>query len=326
MYELSVAHWRSCSIYVAAKLGIADILDKHGPLSAAAIADITHCHADALHRLMRALASIEVFRENEDQLFELTALGNTLTSNAPNSMLWWVLTMLGERLLPWNQLIYSIQTGKTSFEHVYQMPVWQYYATHAEQRRNYIRAMENNTRLFIPHIHAAYDFSQFKLLADIGGGNGSLLLSILDNNPHCNGILFDLLAVITAARNSLVPNTRCSLAAGDFFQSVPADADGYILKNIIHDWHDDASVLILKTCMQAMHHNSRLLLIEAVLPPGNEKHPGKFMDINMLAMQGGRERTAVEYKELLAKAGLQIIQIISTNKPDCSIIECIKQA
>jgi hypothetical protein len=326
MFDLSTAHWQSCCIYVAARLGIADILAK-GPRSATFIAKATGSNESAIFRLLRALASIQIFRENEAHEFEMTELGSTLTSEEDGSMLAWVLTMLGERFIPWGQLEYSIQTGEPSFKHIYGIPVWEYYNTYPDKGTNYIRAIEQHTRPVIRNTLAAYDFSQFPVIADIGGGNGSLLFSILDKVTGSRGILFDQAKVVTAAEQ--LPEwpklaNRCTIIAGDFFETIRIVADCFILKNILHDWNDDKALHILRSCSQAMKKNNKLLLMEAVIPEGNEAHPGKFMDINMLVVQGGRERTEEEFKQMSSAAGLQYLRTIHTGSPECSIIELIK--
>jgi hypothetical protein len=328
MFRLSTAHWHSCCIYAAARLGIPDLLAR-GPQSADAIARATDCDTAAVYRLMRALASIHIFSENEKNEFEMTPLADTLTSSSPNSMQAWVLTMLGERFIPWGQLLFSVKTGQPSFKQVYDMPVWQYYNTHQQQGENYARAMEDHTRPVIRNVVTAYDFSRFSLIADIGGGNGALLFSILAGTDQSRGILFDQPAVAAIARDRLEQSpvkTRCAITAGNFFELIPEGADCYIMKNIIHDWNDDNAILILKVCVKAMKTGSKLLLLEAVIPEGNEAHPGKFMDINMLVIQGGRERTEKEFKQLAITAGLEYMQTIHTGSPECSIIEMIRTA
>lgn len=327
MFELSTAWWRSCCLYTASRLDIADIL-ANGPQTANAIAHATDCNPDAIYRLLRALASIDVFRENANHSFELTSLGATLTSNSPHSMKAWILAMLGERYIPWGELLYSVRTGRPSFTHVHGQPIWEYYNTHPLQNDNFVKAMEDHTRPVISNIIKAYDFSPYFLIADVGGGNGALLRHILDATPGSSGILFDQPAVIAAAGSFMqAPSikNRCSLVPGNFFEAIPEKADCYVMKNILHDWNDDKALLILKTCAGTMKAQSRLLLLEAVIPDTNEPHPGKFMDINMLVVQGGRERTIPEFRQLASAAGLQYRQTIHTASPECSIVELVQQ-
>jgi len=326
MFNLSTAYWRSCCIYTAAKLGIPDLLAA-GARNAAVIAGHTGCNADAVYRLMRALASMGVFQENEEDGFELTPVGATLTSYHPDSMRAWVLSMLGERFIPWGELQYSVRTGRPSFEYVHQAPVWQYYNEHPQLHENFIRAMESHTRPVIRNVLAAFDFSCFPVIADIGGGNGALLCAVLESAPGSRGILFDQPGVIAAASKriaGLAAGKRCTLEPGSFFDALPGGADCYIMKNILHDWHDAEAVQILENCRRAMHNSSRLLLLEAVIPGRNSPHPGKLMDINMLVVQGGRERTEEEFSRLALAAGLQHAGTRHTGSPECSIIELVK--
>lgn len=325
MFALSTAHWRSCCIYVAAKLNIADLLIE-APGTAAHIANVTNCDAGAIYRLMRALTSIGVFRENESHEFEPTPLGETLASHNSNSMKAWVLTMLGERFEVWEQLLYSIKTGKPGFARVHGMPVWEYYNKFPEQGSNFVQAMEQHTRPVTENVLLAYDFAHFPVIADIGGGNGTLLFSILDSAPGSSGILFDQETVTGKVQSKLDRShlaARCTIINGDFFKDIPGGADAYIMKNILHDWDDENALNILRTCRKTMKKGSTLLLLEAVIPESDEEHPGKFMDINMLLNQGGRERTQKEFVQLASAAGLQYSKTIHTASPECSIIETI---
>lgn len=326
MFNLSINHWYSCCIYVATQLGIADEL-ADGSKTAAELAEKVSCDADALYRMLRVLASINIFKEDEAGKFELTPLAGTLRSDAPDSMKAWILTVIGHRLPLWTQLLHSVKTGRTAFTEVYGEPVWEYYKHHKTDGGNFIKAMENLTRPVIQKIVTVYDFSPFHTIVDVGGGNGTLILNILEAYPLCTGVVFDepYVVKVTAEKveNSGVAE-RCTLAGGSFFESVPAAADAYILKNILHDWNDEDAVRILKVCAAAMTANSKLLVFEAIVPEGNDVHYAKINDINMLLAQGGRERTEKEYAQLATRAGLVFVNTTYTGLEACSIIEMIK--
>nr|WP_315821357.1 methyltransferase [Paraflavitalea speifideiaquila] len=218
MFELSIAFWRSCCLYTAVRIGVADMLEQ-GSQTANALASATGCNPDGLYRLLRALAGLGVFREEKERTFSLTPLGTTLTSSNPDSMRSWILCMLGERFVPWGDLLYSVQTGQPSFTKVHGLPVWEYYCLHPQQRSNYIQAMENHTRPVIRNVIATYDFSKFAVVADIGGGNGTLLGSILASAPQSMGILFDqpnVIAAIPEVGDLPALKTRCSIIPGNF--------------------------------------------------------------------------------------------------------------
>ena len=326
MMHMITGFWTSCCIYTAAKLSIADHLYKK-PMTVEELATVTQTHQQSLFRLMRALTSIGVFNYNEQQQFELTPLGKTLQSSIPGSMHAMAIMQLGDHLGAWSNLVYSVKTGEPSFDMVEGMSVWDYYEAHHDEGLNFMNAMTGMTETANKNIIPAYDFSQFKVIIDVGGGNGALLFSILDVAPDAKGIVFDL-PYVTDETNKLINNSRfngrCSVEPGNFFEAVPMGADAYIMKMILHDWNDEKSKQILINCSMAMVPGSKLLIIDAVIPEDNEPHTGKFMDINMMAMTGGRERTEKEFAELLSKAGLRLHKVINTLSPSYSIVEAIK--
>ena len=326
MLQMISGFWVSRAIYVAAKLGLADHL-KEGPRTAAELVALTEAHAPSLYRVMRALASVGVLVEDEQGRFSSTPLLATLQSDVPGSMRAFAMTELGEEHYPaWGELLYSVQTGEIAFDHAFGMPVWEYYAQHPENARIFNDAMSGLSEATTAAVLAAYDFSSINKLVDVGGGHGRLLTAILNANPKMTGVLFDSPSVIEGAQSQIEAagiGNRCELAAGDFFQSVPSGGDAYILKWIIHDWNDEKSVTILKNCHQAMAEGSKLLLVEAVVPRGSEPHFSKFVDLNMLVMTGGCERTEDEYRKLLASAGFKLTKIIPTASP-MSVIEAAR--
>jgi len=327
MMQMITGFWTSCCIYNAAKLNIADLLATN-PQTAEQLAEATHSNASSLYRVLRALASTGIFSEGEKGVFSNTALSETLRSDVPGSMKAMAIAQLGDHYNAWGNLLYSIKTGNISFVKVEGMSVWKYYETHPEEGVNFMKAMTGSTKAAINNVIPAYDFSGFKTIVDVGGGNGAFLTAVLEQAKQAKGIVFDEEYVVEETEKALRENgntDRCIAEAGNFFESVTPGADAYIMKHILHDWSDEKSVEILNNCGKAMKPGSKLLVIESVIPEGNVPHPGKFMDINMMAMTGGKERTEKEFVTLFAKAGLKLSQVIHTNAPTLSIVEVVKQ-
>ena len=326
MMQLITGFWTSCCIYTAAKLNIADVLG-NVPQTAEQLAEATHTHAPSMYRMMRALASVDIFNENGKGEFSHTALSETLKSDVPGSMKAMAIAQLGDHYPAWGNLLYSIRTGKIAFDKVEGMDVWTYYETHPEDGLNFIKAMSGATRAAVQHVIPAYDFSSFNTIVDLGGGDGTFLMALVETTEKAKGIVFDLDYVVAETQKVITAkhfSDRCSIEAGNVFHAVPKGADAYLMKHILHDWNDEKSIQILNNCSQAMTADSRLLVIEAVIPEGNKAHPGKFMDINMMAMTGGKERTEGEFSTLFSKAGLRLTRIIHTPSPTLSILEVIK--
>ncbi len=324
--RLATGFWVSQAIYVAAKLGIADLL-KEGPRSCDDLAKATWTHPSSLCRLMSALASLGVFAEEEHNRFGLTPLGRALQSGVPGSMRAMVLTLGEEHYQAWGNLLHSVNTGKPAFDHVYQMGLFQYFAQNPAASETFNEAMADVTALVSLAVVMAYDFSGTSTIVDVGGGHGALLRHILMANQELNGILFDAAPVIEEARKHLHGNGlagRCAVAAGDFFSCVPRGGDVYILKNVIHDWDDDRSVAILRNCQRAMARSGRVLLVETVMSPDGNRSFDSLMDLNMLVISGGRERSEAEYRALLDTAGLRLTKIVPTLSP-LSVIEGVRK-
>ena len=327
MMQMITGFWTSCCIYNAAKLDIADHLAIQ-PQSAKQLAEATRSDSPSLYRMLRALASVGIFQEDENGIFSNTSLSETLRSDVMGSMRAMAMAQLGDHYNAWGNLLYSIKTGKTAFDHVEGMPIWQYYETHPEEGINFMKAMSGLTGAVIANVIPAYDFSTFNTIVDIGGGNGAFLFAILANAPIANGIVFDEEYVVEETKKEIDSkgfSSRCNTVAGSFFDFIPAGADAYTMKYVLHDWNDDQCLQILTQCAKAMKAVSKLLVIESVLPEGNTPHPGKFMDINMLAMTGGKERTEKEFALLFEQAGLKLSRIISTQSPMFSIVEVVKK-
>jgi hypothetical protein len=327
MLQMITGFWTSCCIYNAAKLNIADQLATQ-PQTASRLASAVNADAPSLYRLMRALCSVGVFVENERHEFELTPLGNTLRSDVPGSMKAMVIAQLGDHYAAWGNLAHSIKTGGIAFDDVEGMPVWKYYETHPEDGANFAKAMSGMTEAAVAHILPAYSFTGYDTIVDVGGGNGALLSAVLAESKASHGLVYDEpylqeQAIANLGQKGLL--SRCAFRPGSFFDSVPAGGDLYIMKMILHDWNDSQSKKILDNVYAAMVKGSRLIIIESVIPEGNAPHPGKFMDINMMAMTGGRERTENEWKDMIGSCGLQFVRIIHTHHPMFSIIEVEKK-
>jgi hypothetical protein len=315
--------WFSCCVYVAARLNIADQL-ANGPLPIETLAAANGSHTPSLYRVLRALAGEGIFEETSPGVFGLTPEAVALQSDSPASMKAFVQALLGEHYHAWGQLLYSVQTGGTAFDHYYGMDLWKYYDTHPQDGINFMNAMTGMSELQLPHIVAAYDFSAFNTIIDVAGGNGALMLAVLEATPGLKGVIFDQPYV--AERTAEVIATRqlaerCRVVPGNFFGSIPAGADAYMMKYILHDWHDADALRILKNIYSAMPRGGKLLVIDAVIPEGNVPNPGKFMDVNMLVATGGRERTAREFEALFEQAGLRLNRVIDLTIPDMSIVE-----
>ncbi len=324
MLQMISGFWISRAIYIAAKLGIADHL-RDGHRTIDELATATGTHSPSLYRVMRALASVGVFTEDEKIGFALTPLAETLRTDVPGSLRAFATVELGEEHYPaWGELLHSVKTGEIAFDRAFGMPVWKFFEQNPENAETFNDAMTGMTLAVNDAVLSRYDFSYISKIVDVGGGHGSLIGSILKANPQMSGVLFDAPSVAEGAHSRIEVEgiaNRCEVVAGDFFQSVPGGGDAYILKWIIHDWDDERSITILKNCHRAMTGNGKLLLVEAIVPRGSEPHFSKFIDLNMLVMTGGRERTENEYRTLLEASGFNLTGIIPTESP-MSVIEC----
>ena len=315
--------WITQAVGVAAELGIADLL-ADGPKLSTELAQATGSHPQALYRLLRALASIGVFTEVEPERFGLTPMAEVLRDDAPGSLRGMAL-FRAEHVQwgPWAQLGHSIRTGQPVFEQVHGVDFWEYFAQHPAASAIFNAAMKGTMGQVADTVAAAYDFSQFSSIVDVGGGHGATLSAILRSNSALQGVVFDLPHVAEGAKEAVRAADlveRCDIVGGDMFEQVPAGGDAYMLSRIIHDWDDERSVAILKNCRRVMGPRARLLLVEEVIPPGDTLSFGKLMDLNMLVSLGGQERTEAEYRALYEAAGFALTQAIPT-RSRVSIIE-----
>jgi hypothetical protein len=325
LLEMAQGAWLFQSLYVAAKLGIADAL-RDGPLTADEVARRVDTDPDATHRLMRALASNAVLKLRRDGRFALTRTGQALRSDAEGSMAP-MIEFIGSpaHWEHWGSLLYSVQTGKTAAEKLRGVPIFDYLETNPEYARAFNEAMTGVSAMSIDAAVPLYDFTDRRLIVDVGGGHGALLAAVLAQSPTAKGVLFDLPSVVEGAGRALDAagvTQRCTVTGGSFFDSVSNGGDAYLLKSIIHDWDDASALTILRNVRAAIAPDGKLLLLELVLPEGAPPHPGMLLDIDMLVNTGGRERTAPEYADLLLRAGFRQTRVIPTAGPP-SIVEAV---
>jgi hypothetical protein len=315
-------YWASFTVIAAAQLGLADALGPE-PTHVDVLAERTKAHADSVYRLMRALASLGIFAEGESpRTFAHTELSKALRSDVPGSM-HGLATMTGLlHARAWPEVLHSVRTGETAFEKVFGKEIFDYLPTAPEAAAAFDAAMTGYTATTAVAVANGYDFSGVHKLLDVGGGSGALLGAIASRYAHVSGATFDLPHVAARAKEHLERTGvagRCEVIGGDFFKSVPTGFDTYALKMVLHDWDDERSIAILKTVRKAIPADGRLLVIDAVLPEGNEPAPGKLFDMNMLVMTGGRERTEREFAALFAASGFELVRVIRT--PATDIVE-----
>jgi O-methyltransferase/methyltransferase family protein len=324
IFQMVTGYWLSQAIYVAAKLGLADLL-KDGPKSCAALAAATGADGQSLFRLMRTLSSVGVFARVQNDHFALSSAGESLQSHVPGSLRAMVLTIGEIHYQAWGNLLHSIQTGSPAFNATFGTGLFDYLQRNPESADTFNNGMTDLSSMLAYAVSLAYDFSGISSIIDIGGGQGRFLRTVLELNPEMKGTVFDTPSTIATAKQPLNGDTcggRYSTAAGNFFDSVPEGAEAYILCGVIHDWDDDHGIRILKNCRRAMAKNGRLLLVEMVVPEKDGNCFSKLLDLNMLVMTGGRERTQSEFCALLGAAGYQLTKVIPTIAPQ-SMIEAV---
>jgi SAM-dependent methyltransferase len=323
--QLSMGAMVTQAIYVATKLRVADIL-ADGERHIDEISEKASAHSPSLYRILRSLASMGVFTETQPHKFANTPLSEVLRADIPGSMRNSMIFM-GEpwHYNVWANMLHSAQTGEAGWKKTHGQEVFDWFAANAEASEIFNGCMSELSGGAAPAIVAAYDFAGIHTIADIAGGHGFLLSQILKANPNMKGILFDTQHVIDGAGEMLRRHgveDRVATVAGDFFAEVPR-ADAYIMKHIIHDWDDERSIRILQTIHRAMKDGGKVLLAEMVIPEGNEPHPGKMLDLEMLTSPGGLERTEAEYAHLLERSGFRLNRVVPTMSP-FSVIEGVK--
>ena len=321
LYHLATGHYLSHALYLAAKLGIAELLND-GPRHAIELAEATATHAPSLKRVMRLLASAGVFEEQENGAFALTALGACLREGVPGSARAMVMFFAGEWMQnAWHELEYCVRTGESVFRKRWLDDPCTDPAQSPQDTVNFDAAMADFSRLAASAVAAAYDFTPLRTVMDVGGGNGALLISILHAHPHLHGIVFDQPHTAERAHTQIAESglaERCTAIGGDFFKDVPTGADAYLLKDVIHSWNDERAVTILTNCHRAMRENSTLLIVEGVYPPRIDQSLASRSvaanDVNMLVNSrgGGRQRSEAEFRTLFDTAGFTLVRIVPT--------------
>ncbi len=312
--QMITGYWTSQSIYVAAKLELADKL-AGGAKTAAHLAAESKTNAGALFRLLRALASIGVFTQQADGKFANSPLSEPLRKTAADSQ-WAMAVMMGEEhYAAWGELLYSVQTGQGSFRKVFGEGVFDFLGKHPQQAQVFDAAMTSIHGAETKWMIDAYDFSTCQTLCDVGGGNGNTIAEVLKRQPNLQGMLFDLPHVVERAKVNLQQagvSDRCQLVGGNFFEQINVQADIILMRHIIHDWDDEKCITILKNCRVALRPGGKVAVVESVVPTGNEPGFVKWLDLTMLVIPEGKERTADEYRELFAAAGLKLNRIVPT--------------
>ncbi|HEV2615096.1 MAG TPA: methyltransferase [Candidatus Acidoferrales bacterium] len=309
------------AISCLAQMGIPDLVEG-GPKSAQELATQIGADAEALYRLMRATASVGVLSEGPDGKFSETPMSAVLRSNVNPSLR--AFAIMGGRDWHgrgWSRLEYCVRTGKQALEQVYGVPIFEYFKQHLDEAQIFNDAMTCLSMGDGPAVVDAYSFEGIHTIVDVGGGHGFLLATILARNPQMRGTLYDAPHVVEGAKGGPLKPVmeRCALVSGDMFSSVPAGADAYIMKHIIHDWPDELCIKILKACRKGLNPGGKLLVVDNVIQPGNDFYPGKFLDLQMLIFPGGKERTEKQFRELLAAAGWKLSRVVPTASPICIV-------
>jgi hypothetical protein len=322
MFRLLTGMFIGGAVATLAQLGVPDLLDD-GPQSAEELATQIRANPDALYRLMRATASVGVLRESPDRKFSQTPMSAVLRTNAnPSLRAFATQHALEWHALGWANLEYCVRTGKQALDKVYGMPIFKYFEQNPEMSELFNRSMSDLSSIDGPAVADAYAFDGIHSIVDVGGGHGSLLATVLARHPQMKGTLYEVAHVLAGAKSGPLNAflDRCAFCSGDMFSSVPGGADAYIMKHIIHDWPDEVCVRILQACRKGVNAGGKLLVVDNVIPPGNDFVPGKFLDLQMLIFPGGRERTEKEFRELLAASGWRLVRVIPTAAPE-SVVE-----
>lgn len=312
----------SQAISVFAELCIADIL-KSDALHIDAISQATECHPRSLYRLLHMLASIGVLEERTERCFKLTPIGDCLRSNSPSKRSAWA-RYAGRPYVwqAWGDMMHSVKTGELSFSHLHGANLWEWRSKAPDETEIFDAAMSELSGAAGRAIASSYDFSAFKVIVDVGGGQGALLAAVLSQHKAASGVLFDLSHVVAKAEEVLRAAgvaDRCKIVGGDVFKAVPDGADAYLIKSVLMDEADDQAIVILRACRSAMKPSGKVVVIEHLLTPPNEPEIA-FSDITMMIMTGGRERTREEFSELFTAAGLHLEQTVATKSPFTLIV------
>jgi ubiquinone/menaquinone biosynthesis C-methylase UbiE len=290
------------------------------------LATFSGTHAPSLYRLLRALAGCGVFREVEPERFALTELGSALKTGAPGAARATLLTIAGDwQWQAWQHFLHTLRTGEPGLRKALGTELFPFLAANPQLGATFNEAMVGMYGGLGPTLVKAYDFSSIPKIIDIGGGTGRLMAAILESHQNVLGAVFELPQTAAEAQRFLSDASlasRCEVIEGDFFKSVPAEYDAYILAHVLHDWDDARAVSILRNCRRSVASGARLLIVEALLPDNDAPHHGKMMDLLMMTVTGGVERSAAEFSKLLASADFEVRRIVATSTHQ-SLIEAI---
>ena len=315
----------SRAIYVAAKLGIPDLL-AHGPTTFNELARHTDTRPRSLYRILRLLAALGVLVESETQGFALTPLGECLRTGVPNSLHEWATQLDGlGGLRPFDEILTAVRSGAPSLNHVLGTDWLTHLTAHPDIARTFQASMSERTAAIAPTVAARYDFEAVDTIIDVGGGRGTLLASILSAHPRLRGVLYELPVVIANPEPILRECARCDIVAGDFFTSVPSGGDAYILANVLHDWDDADCIRILRCCRRAMSSGAKILVIERMITNDPvQSLPTLLSDLHMMVLTGGMERTHDEYGRLFTEVDLALTRVVPV-RPPFAIFEASSQ-
>jgi len=322
MMQWITSKWITKPICVVVELGIADLL-RDGPLGVDTLAEKTETHAPTLYRLLRALASVGIFVETDDRVFDLTPLAQCLLSDAMGPVAQLFLSEWHDRA--WNGLTYTVKTGKPGFDHAFGKPSFDWIEQNPSARSIYDKAQGMKAVGLADAVSEVYNFSGFSSICDVGGGRGSFLIQLLGKYSHINGFVADIQGAVRSAESAIAKaglDDRCQAVSYDFLKDAPPVCDAYFLVNVLHDWEDEICCQILKNISQSMNTKSKLWIVEYLLEQGPGFSVAKLLDIEVLVMGGGRERSIDEYTTLLGSVGLVVSGDITTNRGP-ALMECI---
>jgi O-methyltransferase domain len=316
LLHLISGYWVTQAIFVATELGIPDLLGRK-PRAVDELALLTHSHGPSLYRVLRALASVGIFSETPTGEFVQSPMGTLLRADMPGNLAAFSRFQGDDwHWSAWGSVVDSVRTGKSAMSLKHQSPhCFDYLSRNKASSDLFNAAMGGYAAQAHAAVVDAYDFTGVDLIMDIGGGHGTLLSTILEHVPSARGLLMDRAEVLEGAPAVFAQfgvTHRCQAVPGDFFKSIPAAGDVYILSSILHDWADVDALMLLRNLRAALHPKAKVLIVEHIVPDGNESHPAKFIDLEMTLITGGRERTAREYAKLLDGADLSVTRIIPT--------------
>ena len=327
LFQMVIGKWISQALGTVVEIGVPDQLAK-GARRCSDIAREAGVSEDGIYRLLRALARLGLFVESAGRRFKLTGMGQMLRRDHPESLAGFARFVGHDSTWrPWGQLDYSVKTGMPAFDHVFNVPIFEYYSRNPEAAAVFDDAMTSISAAEARAASDAYDFKGVDTLMDVAGGHGLLLATVLRRQKKMRGVLFDLPhvaagAAATFARAGITGRVR--VESGDFFKELPSGADAMLMKHIVHDWDDDSATQILQACHRALGPRGKVLIVDTVVPSGNTPHYGKLLDLEMLVLTPrGRERTKAEFTRLLRGAGFRLSRVIATESP-LSIVEAVK--